>query len=249
MLQNNLKSYLYLSKMLNPTTVKEAFEPLNKRLLEFQNFVFFEDLDQDPHTAANSLITHVYLSVLRMEESNKIFNEANLCETDILEILKNLDQIILGQGWSKEVANERIKNCRLELNEYLFHTNLLKEKFPLKQENHNSKDSIVPLEFIPKEEGHNFKAKLSEKEAAILTHCFEELCWMPRYQKVSKGRLANYLFKRDADNVRGYFSDPTFPDSPTYLKDLVALKERIMGLSELIDKHISQAKIKKVKRL
>lgn len=236
--------------MENPSTVKEAFKELNKRLYYFESESYLLSV-YELYFDCEGLIANLIDSILPFNR-NDILEEAKHYEVRAKEMFTRLkDKETEGRLDENEntvdikpISDERkeylLFNWKYELLYYTKYLKLIQANNSVDQDK-VSKETVInlPNDFQVSTIKGSFDPQLTLKEAALFFHYLEKASYSPKLSAVSKGKLASPLFGVNAGNVDRQYSDMDFPFFP---KDLDNLKNKLNNLISLIDNDIELAR-------
>jgi len=225
--------------MQNPQTIKEAFLPLNGRLLDYEDGEFLINMHEYNEQIAVDKIRSVYLNASLFGDSEK-YGEALKYKNRILRIQPTIEPLINAQSFSEELTRSRVMTCYNELANYFFYLTLIEEDtldFIEKPTNGTvieyQLEPNFKLKKLKSESG--FESRMSAAEAALFLYYLTEKRISPLYSAISRGLLGKALFWIDNTSIKDTYK-ANIP--PLNNLDLMALKGKLNEIIERIDKDL-----------
>lgn len=237
--------------MENPKTIKEAFLPIEERLLEFETKSYLHPKIGYKLEPYKDRINEVTRLISRFS-NYEIFQTAQSLSKRVSSMINKLEfplylfEIDVDGKVEEEKLSENMKNhikndWYNELNSYLLYLKVLEEN------NVNSESDVVTVDDQLKVDEKKitilcnygqFDSGMSAKEGALLIHYFIESNLSPIKSNATKGKICKALFNLDKDNVRTTYSDKGFPH---YKKDLIKLMDKLNEMIVLVDRDLKEA--------
>lgn len=221
--------------MQNPTTIKEAFLPLAKRVLEYEIGTFNNDEDSRGIEQFENLIKDVSLSA-KLFDDELIYKEAS----KYLELIRAIKTDLNGKLDAIDGVPINIKEYLVglytgEINLYLRYLKVLKENSEKSIEPNSIKSQAPPVAiYLPE----NFKAPqiqkhfdpvLSPEEVSLFLNYLRELEIMPPFHNSQITLLSPSFFGVSNNTSREVMSDiPQLKKDKSFLLPLKKSVEEIL---------------------
>ena len=221
--------------MTRPNSIQEAFYPLNRRLLSFEDYEFLADLEEMTDGTSVSMMRMVYLDASLFEDE-VVFKYSTKYIDRLKAIYISLDAKINEQEKDDSWKENILKQFYIELGDYYYYLEKLQNetgnKDHLSLSESKSREYVLHEKFdllkVKREAG--FTGKLSAINVATLFYYLFKTGFSPYYSTATRARIGHALFWVNPKNI-----SENFAGSQPAVLNKESTAELIEKLNELID--------------